>query len=174
MPGGFAYGDYWRAGVLASRSPIVSRLQDFVENKGLVVGICNGFQILVEAGLLPGALWFNRPPGFRHRWIEVSTTESASKSPWFHDLPQNTRLRIPMANGEGNYQPAFDANAMAGVHVPLKYADNPNGSYHDAAAITDPTGRILGVMPHPERACSPFIGSDDGLKIFQSARTYFQ
>ena len=172
LPGGFSYGDYWRAGMLASQAPAVLDLNALVQRGGLVIGICNGFQILVEAGFLPGALRYNDPPGFLHRWVDVRVAQS-SASPWFHDLPPDTRMRMPMAHGEGNY---FHPNGGAAVSalVPLVYEQNPNGSMADAAALLDSTGRILGIMPHPERAADADLGSDDGLKIFKAAHAWWK
>jgi len=167
LPGGFAYGDYWRAGMLASQATAVMQLRKFADNGGLVIGICNGFQILVESGLLPGGLHYNNPPGFRHGWLEVEVQQSTS-TPWFAGLKPGQRLRMPMAHGEGNF---FHPDGPDGIRdlVPLRYVHNPNGSMLDAAAVLDPSGRILGVMPHPERAADPVLGCDDGLHIFTAA-----
>lgn len=173
LPGGFAYGDYWRAGMLACQAQAVQSLQGFVQRGGLVVGVCNGFQILVEAGLLPGALSYNAPPGFRHRWLKVKVSQETSSLPWFGDLTPGQILHIPMAHGEGNYIHPDGEDALR-PHVPLQYLDNPNGSLLDAAAVCDPTGRILGVMPHPERAADADLGSADGLAIFTSARSWLE
>ncbi len=170
LPGGFSYGDYWRAGVLASQAPAVRDLPGHVARGGLVIGICNGFQILVESGLLPGALTYNSPPGFRHRWIEIEAT-GRGRSPWLDGMAAGTRLRLPMAHGEGNYFHPEGADALA-PRVPLVYCRNPNGSLADAAALLDDTGRVLGIMPHPERASDPDLGSTDGLALFQAAFRY--
>jgi phosphoribosylformylglycinamidine synthase len=172
LPGGFSYGDYWRAGMLASQAPAVRSLPDLVARDGLVIGICNGFQILVEFDLLPGALAGNAPPGFRHRWLDVETTPAAA-GPWFSGLPAGAVLRMPMAHGEGRYLHPDGPAAVAG-RAPLRYRENPNGSMADAAALLDETGRILGIMPHPERASEPDIGSADGMALFRSARTWFE
>ena len=170
LPGGFSYGDYWRAGMLASQARAVVDLPAHVDRGGLVIGICNGFQILVEAGLLPGALSYNDPPGFRHRWLTVRV-QAAVDSPWFAGVAAGTRWRMPMAHGEGNY---FHPDGAAAIRdlVPLVYEHNPNGSLADAAALLDPTGRILGVMPHPERAADPDLGSSDGLVPFLAAHRF--
>ena len=167
LPGGFSYGDYWRAGMLASQARAVQDLPAFVAGGGLVIGICNGFQILVEADLLPGALTYNSPPGFRHRWLEVEVREACA-SPWFYGIPAGTRWRWPMAHGEGNYFHPEGVKALTG-RIPLTYTKNPNGSLGDAAAVLDPTGRVLGVMPHPERASEPDVGGVDGMHLFLAA-----
>lgn len=173
LPGGFSYGDYWRAGKLASQARAVRELPAHVARGGLVIGVCNGFQILVEAGLLPGALGHNAPAGFRHRWIEVEVSAAAESSPWFQLLPAGKKLRLPMAHGEGRYQPPVQAEDMS-RYVPLRYSDNPSGSYHDAAALLDRSGRILGIMPHPERASDPRLGASDGLLLFASAARHLR
>jgi phosphoribosylformylglycinamidine synthase subunit PurQ / glutaminase len=167
LPGGFSYGDYWRAGMLASQAKAVQSIRDVVDKGGLAIGICNGFQILVEGGLLPGALSYNDPPGFRHRWLTVEK-QPAMQSPWFAEMNDGEQLRLPMAHGEGNYYHPGGAGALEG-HVPLVYTRNPNGSLGDTAALLDATGRILGIMPHPERASDPDLGSADGMKLFRSA-----
>jgi phosphoribosylformylglycinamidine synthase subunit PurQ / glutaminase len=170
LPGGFSYGDYWRAGMLASREPAVRGLSELVAAGGLVLGVCNGFQILVEAGLLPGALADNDPAGFRHQWVTVVRTE-AEGGPWFSRVPPGSHLRLPIANGEGRY---VHPEGLAAVRdrVPLVYEENPNGSLGAIAALLDPTRRILGVMPHPERASDLDLGSDDGLAVFAGARDW--
>lgn len=173
LPGGFSYGDYWRAGMLASRAPAVRSLAAFIARGGLTIGVCNGFQILVEAGYLPGALTYNHPPRFIHRWIEVAVTKvaKASGSPFFSTLAAGTRLRLPIAHAEGCYCHPGGAAALA-TRVPLVYTDNPNGSLADAAAVLDDSGRVLGIMPHPERACEAVLGSRDGLSLFHAARLF--
>lgn len=170
LPGGFSFGDYWRAGMLASREPAVRSLAGHAARGGLVIGVCNGFQILVEAGLLPGALADNDPAGFRHRWVTVVRT-GADGGPWLSQVAAGTRLRLPIANGEGRYVHPGGLDAV-GDRVPLVYEGNPNGSLGDSAALLDDTGRILGIMPHPERASDPDLGSTDGLAILAGARAW--
>ncbi|MDP2624314.1 MAG: phosphoribosylformylglycinamidine synthase I [Actinomycetota bacterium] len=167
LPGGFSYGDYWRAGMLASQEPAVRSLSSLIDRGGLVIGVCNGFQILVEAGLLPGALSYNDPAGFRHRWVTVRCALETD-SPWFRNVPNGATLRLPIAHGEGSYfhPGGFDAVAS---HAPLLYEENPNGSMGALAALLDDTGRVLGIMPHPERASDPDLGSEDGLSLFTGA-----
>jgi phosphoribosylformylglycinamidine synthase subunit PurQ / glutaminase len=167
LPGGFSFGDYWRAGMLASQELAVRSLGALVDRGGLVIGVCNGFQILVEAGLLPGALSYNDPAGFRHRWVTVRCAFE-SDSPWFRALPAGTRLRLPIAHGEGAYFHPEGFPAVAS-RAPLLYEENPNGSVGDVAALLDDTGRVLGIMPHPERASDGDLGSDDGLRLFEGA-----
>jgi len=130
--------------------------------------VCNGFQILVEAGLLPGALSYNDPAGFRHRWVTVRCTVTTD-SPWFREIPPGTVLRLPIAHGEGSY---FHPGGVAAIadRAPLVYEDNPNGSIGSVAALLDESGQVLGIMPHPERASDPVLGSGDGLRLFQGAR----
>ena len=168
LPGGFSFGDYWRAGMLASQEPAVLSLGALVGRGGLVIGVCNGFQILVEAGLLPGALSYNDPAGFRHRWVTVRCA-LATDSPWFTSTAPGTTMRLPIAHGEGSYFHPGGFDAVAD-RAPLLYEDNPNGSVGDVAALLDGTGRVLGIMPHPERASNALLGSSDGLALFQGAR----
>lgn len=169
LPGGFSYGDYWRAGMLASQAPAVQGIADLVQRGGLCIGICNGFQILVESGLLDGALATNAPPGFRHRWITIRS-HRCRPSPWLDGLPEGQTLRMPMAHGEGNYFHPEPPHLEG--RIPFVYEQNPNGSLYDAAALLDDTGRILGIMPHPERAADPDLGSADGLALFRAAYRY--
>lgn len=171
LPGGFAFGDYWRAGMLASQARVIQDIPPHVESGGLVIGICNGFQILVEAGLLPGALRVNHPEAvYRHGWITIRRSTEVV-SPWLDGISDDERLRMPMAHGEGNYFHPDGASAIAG-RVAFRYTENPNGSLDDTAALTDKTGRILGIMPHPERASLTTLGSTDGAKILSSAYRY--
>lgn len=172
LPGGFSFGDYWRAGMLASRARAVLGLRRVIDSGGLVLGICNGFQILVAAGLLPGALTYNTPPRFLHRWVTVHvTTVGAERCPWLAGLDPGTALRLPIAHGEGCFTHP-DGEAAIAEHVALTYRDNPNGSLADAAAVIDATGRVLGIMPHPERASDEVLGSADGLLLLRSAHRY--
>lgn len=171
LPGGFSYGDYWRAGTLASQAPAVRAIPSLVAGGGLVIGICNGFQILVEAGLLPGALTDNDPPGFLHRWVTLRS--DALHCPWTTGVAAGTLLRMPMAHAEGNYVAPTSPPAQ-GLRAPFRYTENPNGSDADVAALVDSTGHILGIMPHPERASEPDLGCTDGTRIFAAAYTYLQ
>ena len=177
VPGGFSYGDYLRCGAIARFSPVMAAVQQFAANDGLVLGICNGFQILCEAGLLPGALVRNRSLQFRceHVYLKVSTHDS----PFTSQIPEGKLLRIPVAHGEGCYF-ADDARLNqleTGRQILWKYCNalgevteqsNPNGSLRNIAGICNERRNVAGLMPHPERACEPLLGSADGRFIFES------
>ena len=171
LPGGFAYGDYLRAGVLARFSPIMSAVRDHAARGGLVLGICNGFQVLAEAGLVPGALLRNASLRFEHRWVRLAVERR--DTPFTSAIPAGRELRLPVAHGEGNYflpDPELDALEARG-RVLFRYAPpegNPNGSARDIAGVLDAGGRVCGLMPHPERAAEAILGSDDGLLVFRS------
>jgi phosphoribosylformylglycinamidine synthase I len=171
LPGGFAYGDYLRAGVLARFSPIMRAVGDHAERGGLVLGICNGFQVLAEAGLVPGALLRNRSLRFEHGWVRLSVERRDTRFTW--KVPQGTTLRMPVAHGEGCYflpEPELDDLERRG-QVLFRYAPpegNPNGSVRDIAGVLDASGRVCGLMPHPERASEPILGSDDGMLLLRS------
>ncbi len=177
LPGGFSYGDYLRAGAVAGRSPVVEALGDFVAGGGLVLGSCNGFQILCEAGLLPGALMRNECLQYRcqstHLRVENVDT------PFTRGLRPGQVLRMPISHGEGKYH--ADAQTLAALKqrrgVVFRYAAadgqvtraaNPNGSLQNIAGIVNEAGTVLGLMPHPERAAEPVMGGTDGLVIFHS------
>jgi len=177
IPGGFAYGDYLRAGALARFSPVMNSVKKFADSGRFVLGICNGFQILCEAGLLPGALIRNRDLHFICEHIFVRT--ETSDSPFTNELTRGSVLRIPIAHAEGNY--VCDDSTLAELQredrVVFRYCDahgnltpesNPNGSRDNIAGICSPGRNVLGLMPHPERACEPVLGSDDGLVLFES------
>ena len=171
LPGGFAYGDYLRAGVLARFSPIMGAVRDHAARGGLVLGICNGFQVLAEVGLLAGALLRNRSLRFEHRWVRLSVERRDTL--FTSAVPDRATLRLPVAHGEGCYfLPDADLDALeANGQVLFRYAPpegNPNGSERDIAGIVDGSGRVCGLMPHPERASEPLLGSEDGMLIFRS------
>ena len=171
LPGGFAYGDYLRAGVLARFSPIMRAVRDHAAAGGLVLGICNGFQVLAEAGLVPGALRRNSTLRFEHRWVRLSVERTDSA--FTRAVPAGRTLRLPIAHGEGNYfLPESDLDALeARGGVLFRYAapeGNPNGSARDIAGVTDSGGRVCGLMPHPERASEAVLGSEDGMLVFRS------
>jgi phosphoribosylformylglycinamidine synthase len=168
LPGGFSYGDYLRCGAIARFSPVMKAVSRFAADGGLVLGICNGFQILVEAGLLPGALLRNRSLKFvcRDVHLRVETTHT----PFTGGAERGEILRVPIAHGEGCY--VADERTLdeleAEDRVVFRYLDNPNGSLRDIAGIVNRERNVLGMMPHPERASDPLMGSTDGLTIFHS------
>jgi len=168
LPGGFSYGDYLRCGAIAKFSPIMSAVKRFAAEGGLVFGICNGFQILTECGLLPGVLVRNR--GLRFICKEVRLTAATRNSPFTNAIPAGAELRIPIAHGEGCY--TADERTLdeleAEDRVAFRYVENPNGSLRDIAGVLNAGRNVLGMMPHPERATEPLVGSTDGLAVFRS------
>jgi phosphoribosylformylglycinamidine synthase len=168
LPGGFAYGDYLRCGAIAKFSPVMQAVREFAADGGLVLGICNGFQVLVEAGLLPGALIRNRSLKFvcRDVHLRVETTHSPFTGASF----RGEILRVPIAHGEGCYfadERTLD-ELEADDRIAFRYLDNPNGSLRDIAGVLSRERNVMGLMPHPERACDALMGSCDGLTIFES------
>jgi len=168
LPGGFAHGDYLRPGAIARFSPVMSAVADFAAAGGPVVGICNGFQVLTEAGLLPGALQKNR--GLKFLCTEVELEVVTTNSVLTRDGKVGDRLRVPINHFEGNYtcdEATLDA-LIAGDRVVLKYVQNPNGSVADIAGICNEGRNVVGLMPHPERASDPLLGSSDGVVLLRS------
>ena len=168
LPGGFAYGDYLRCGAIAKFSPVMSAVRRFAADGGLVLGICNGFQILVESGLLPGALLRNSGLKFICRPVDLRI--ETTNSPFTSAGHKGQVLRLPIAHGEGCYyadQRTLD-ELEAEDRVAFRYVDNPNGSMRDIAGILSRERNVLGMMPHPERASDPLMGSSDGLVVLQS------
>ena len=168
VPGGFAHGDYLRPGAIARFSPIMTAVAEFANSGGPVVGICNGFQVLTEAGLLPGALQKNRGLKFLCQMTELEVAASATALT--SDIAPGTRLRIPINHFEGNYTCSADtlAELVAQDRVVFRYVDNPNGSMNDIAGICNAERNVVGLMPHPERASSALLGSTDGSLLLQS------
>jgi len=177
LPGGFSYGDYLRGGAIARFSPIMREVIDFANGGGPVMGICNGFQILCEAGLLPGALLRNSDLRFICKQIHIRTVNN--RTMFTSELEPGEVLRIPIAHGEGNYyaDPKTLEELRAVGRIVFEYCDeagnvtseaNPNGSQLNIAGIVNEAGNVLGMMPHPERACDSVLGSADGLGIFRS------
>ncbi|MDQ6795681.1 MAG: phosphoribosylformylglycinamidine synthase subunit PurQ [Chloroflexota bacterium] len=181
LPGGFAYGDYIRAGVIARFSPVMRAVSAFAADGGLVLGICNGFQVLAEAGLVPGALLRNRSLRFVCR--EVAIAPERLDSPFTVAVGERRPLRMPVAHGEGCYYAddatldAIEADGrvlfryVAADGMPATSADdpaNPNGSLRGIAGVTNAAGNVAGLMPHPETAVEAILGSDDGLLIIRS------
>jgi phosphoribosylformylglycinamidine synthase len=161
LPGGFAHGDYLRTGAIARFSPVMEGVTRLAQAGRPVLGICNGFQILCEAGLLPGAFIANRDLSFLCRWVDLEVVDN--RSVLSAGLPSGTQLRLPLNSYEGNYV-AKDGAAR----VVLAYRDNPNGSDLSAAAIANEAGNVVGVMPHPERASADWLGSADGNLLLRS------
>jgi phosphoribosylformylglycinamidine synthase len=168
VPGGFAHGDYLRPGAIARFSPVMGAVQAFAAAGGPVVGICNGFQVLTEAGLLPGALQKNA--GLKFVCATTTLRVELSSSVLTSDVPVGTTLRVPINHFEGNYTCSPDtlAELIAEDRVALRYVDNPNGSVDDIAGITNAGRNVVGLMPHPERAISDLLGSADGRPLLQS------
>lgn len=168
LPGGFSFGDYLRCGAIAKFSPVMSAVKKFAAEGGLVLGICNGFQILVEAGLLPGALLRNEQLTFACK--EVALRVESVHSPFTAHAEKGQILRVPIAHGEGSYyadERTLD-RLQAEDRIAFRYVDNPNGSARGIAGILNEQRNVLGMMPHPERATEPLMGSRDGLVVFQS------
>jgi len=168
LPGGFAHGDYLRTGAIARFSPIMAAVTRFAAEGGPVVGICNGFQVLTEAGLLPGALQRNVGLKFVCRTVAVSVESSASVLT--AGVAPGSRLRLPVNHGEGSYvcDEATLARLRADGRIVLRYADNPNGSLDDIAGVANEAGNVVGLMPHPERAVEAVLGSEDGIPLLRS------
>ena len=177
LPGGFSYGDYLRCGAIARFSPIMQSVVAAAAEGRLILGICNGFQILCESGLLPGALIRNRELHFRCEHLQVRVEDVAN--PFLHEAKTGELLRIPIAHGEGCYtaDPSTLAELNRSGRVLLRYANsqgaaidsaNPNGSAENIAGICNPGRNVFGLMPHPERACDSRLGSTDGRVIFHS------
>jgi phosphoribosylformylglycinamidine synthase subunit PurQ / glutaminase len=182
MPGGFSYGDYLRCGAIARFSPVMEAIAGYAREGGLVIGICNGFQILLEAGLLPGAMLRNTSLSFICRHVNVRV-ENAD-TPWTNAVRQGRVLRMPIAHGEGNY--TADTATLAALseqdRIILRYCDedgettsasNPNGSTGNVAGICNEGFNVFGLMPHPERASEDILGSTDGLSIWESVMAHY-
>lgn len=177
VPGGFSYGDYLRCGAIARFSPVMQTVRAFAEDGGLVLGICNGFQILCEAGLLPGVLIRNRSLQFRCEHVFLRTV--TRNSPFTREIDDQRVLRLPIAHGEGCFfaDPPTLEKLEAEDQILWQYCDaqgelaehaNPNGSLLGIAGVCNAKRNVAGLMPHPERACEPILGSDDGQAIFAS------
>ncbi len=177
LPGGFSYGDYLRCGAIARFSPAMEAVMEFAAKGRPVIGICNGFQVLCESGLLPGALMRNDSLQFRCEWVHLRRGGGAT--PWADSIPQGTVLRVPISHGAGNYY--ADAPTLTQLEatnrVVFRYCDaagnptpaaNPNGSLNNIAGIINARGNVLGMMPHPERASEQLTGGADGNRIWES------
>jgi phosphoribosylformylglycinamidine synthase len=185
LPGGFAHGDYLRTGAIARFSPIMAAVEAFAAAGGPVIGSCNGFQILCEAGLLPGALSRNEHLEFRCDWQWLRVESPASSPAWLSGLTDGDLIRLPISHGEGRYfadEATLDA-LEASQRVVLRYADgsgsvspdaNPNGSLRGIAGIVNEQGNVLGLMPHPERAADAEVGGTDGLKLLRALERWLR
>jgi phosphoribosylformylglycinamidine synthase len=181
LPGGFAHGDYLRAGAIARFSPIMKQIIKFAKSGGIVIGFCNGFQVLTESGLLPGALLRNSHLRFSSKFVRIRVERT--DTPFTGVCRKGDIWRVPIAHGEGNYY-NFDDDVRtleASGRVLFRYVDadgnptadaNPNGSIDNIAGIMNGEGNVLGMMPHPERAVEDIIGSSDGLRLFESVHHY--
>ena len=168
LPGGYSYGDYLRSGAMAGRSPVLAAVRRRAEAGVPVLGICNGFQILCECGLLPGALMRNS--GLRFLGHPVSMRVERTDTPFTSLYESGQKVSMPVANFDGNYFAApEDLDRLEGEgQVVFRYLDNPNGSVRDIAGIVNQRRNVMGLMPHPERVCDPLIGGNDGLRLFQA------
>ena len=178
LPGGFSYGDYLRTGAIARFSPIMNAVRAFAERGGPVLGVCNGFQILLEAGLIPGAMLRNRSVKFQCEHVHVRVEQL--DTPFTGACRPGQVLRLPIAHGEGNYfaPPDVIARLEANRQIIFRYTNaagevtdeaNPNGSAAAIAGLCNEARNVVGLMPHPERACEAALGSADGLRVFESA-----
>ena len=183
LPGGFSYGDYLRTGAIARFSPVMKEVIKFADNGGTVIGICNGFQVLCESGLLPGVLIRNEALKFRCKWVNLRAENTDTR--FTNSLLPGEVIKIPIAHGEGFYMadPEVIENLESNKQVVFRYSSdggeiiseaNPNGSFNNIAGIINKEGNVLGMMPHPERACEAILGSNDGRKIFSSLMRHFE
>jgi phosphoribosylformylglycinamidine synthase len=185
LPGGFAHGDHLRTGAIARFSPVMRAVEAFAAAGGPVLGSCNGFQVLTEAGLLPGALMRNDHLEFRCDWQHLRVEHPDRGEAWLGDLADGEVIRLPISHGEGRY--VADASTLETLEtsgrIVLRYADaagsvtppaNPNGSEHGIAGIVNEAGNVLGLMPHPERASEAEVGGTDGLRLFASLERWLQ
>jgi len=168
VPGGFSYGDYLRPGAIARFAKVMAALEDFARSGGPVLGVCNGFQVLTEAHLLPGALLRNAGMRFVCRRVRVRV--EATETPWTSSCEPDEELTLPVAHNEGNYfaDPVMLKQIEADDRVVLRYLENPNGSANDIAGVCNEDRNVVGIMPHPERASDPALGSEEGIRILRS------
>ncbi|MEI8134442.1 MAG: phosphoribosylformylglycinamidine synthase subunit PurQ [bacterium] len=183
LPGGFSYGDYLRTGAIARFSPIMKDVIRFANDGGSVIGICNGFQVLCESGLLPGVLIRNEKLKFECKWVNLRADNTDTR--FTNSLLPGEVIKVPIAHGEGLYMadPEVIAELESEKQVVFRYAEpsgditsqaNPNGSKNNIAGIINKAGNVMGMMPHPERACEAMLGSADGKKIFASILRHFE
>ncbi len=172
VPGGFSYGDYLRPGAIARFAKVMAPLEEFAKEGGPVLGVCNGFQVLAEAHLLPGALLRNG--NMRFVCTRVLARVENTRTPWTSLFEPGYELTLPVAHNEGNY--FVDERTLRELEdegrVVLRYVDNPNGSVNDIAGVCNAGGNVVGLMPHPERVSDPALGSEEGLKVFESVLSF--
>jgi phosphoribosylformylglycinamidine synthase subunit PurQ / glutaminase len=168
IPGGFSYGDYLRCGAIARFAPLLEEVKAFADGGGPVLGICNGFQVLTEMGLLPGALTRNARLHFVCELAKL--TVNPGHCSWLQSYAEGESIHLPIAHGEGRYQ--CDPDALEELdgngQIVLRYGENPNGSLGDVAGLTNRAGNVLGLMPHPERACDAVTGGSDGARLLSA------
>ncbi|RWZ57975.1 phosphoribosylformylglycinamidine synthase subunit PurQ [Halobacillus fulvus] len=174
LPGGFSYGDYLRSGAIAATSPVIDQIREAAEAGKPVLGVCNGFQVLLEMGLLPGAMLPNEKLKFMCHFetLVVQNNQTMFTSQY----EEYEEIQIPIAHGEGNYycdEQTYE-QLVERQQIAFTYKNNPNGSVGDIAGITNEAGNVLGMMPHPERAVEALLGNDDGLRLFQSILTHWR
>ncbi len=183
LPGGFSYGDYLRSGAIARFSPVMKEVKNFAEKGGLVLGICNGFQVLLESGMLPGAMLRNKNLNFICKYINIKVENN--KTPWTTAYKKGEVLKIPIAHADGNYYASDKVmeELKKDDRIVFRYSNetgdtsdeyNPNGSRFNIAGIINKKGNVLGMMPHPERASEKLLGSEDGKKLFISVVNYLK
>lgn len=174
LPGGFAFGDYLRPGAIASRSPIMQPIKEYARSGGLILGVCNGFQVLTEANLLPGALIRNIGTRFVSRRIKLKIENN--NTPFTSLFNKGEIIELPVAHKDGNYYASEEAidELKANNGLVLSYIDNPNGAVENIAGIVNEQSNVFGLMPHPERAYEKILGSDAGLRIFSSIVNYLE
>ncbi len=174
LPGGFSYGDYLRCGAVAGFSKVMDAVREHARQGRLLVGICNGFQILTEMGLLPGALVRNQNLKFICNTAPLRVKNN--QTPFTNDYSLDEEIQIPIAHGEGNYvaEETVLEELSANNQIVFTYGDNPNGSMNNIAGICNREGNVLGMMPHPERACEALLGNVDGKGFFQSILNYLE
>ncbi|MBF0738648.1 phosphoribosylformylglycinamidine synthase subunit PurQ [Staphylococcus arlettae] len=168
IPGGFSFGDYLRSGAMASVAPIINEVKRFADEGKPVLGVCNGFQILTEIGLLPGALLYNNSHLFVSRNEQLKVVNN--NTPFTKLYAQDEHVVYPVAHGEGHYyctEETYD-DLVVNNQIILTYVDNPNGSFNDIAGIVNKKGNVCGMMPHPERALESILGTDSGVKLFEA------
>lgn len=173
IPGGFSFGDYLRCGAIAARSPIMRAVVDFANKGGHVIGICNGFQILIESGLLPGALMRNSGLKFVCKDVELQT--ATNNSPFTNQMAKGKKMLCPVAHHDGNYVADTELlnKLQSEDRIAFTYTDNPNGSSANIAGVLSSNRRVMGMMPHPERLNDPALGGNDGSKLFASLTEAF-